>query len=339
MNKLNTIVKKMKQPVLKIKKNNTPVLMPKYKILFILFSLAVFFSLAISIALLVAQLHNHITAEKTHAALQSTKIILDKNDAQLAQQFLTISELQTKIQKLETSNKQKNDLFFLLKSYYFLQTAKLSLTTTKDPAMAIKLLSSAEENLVRTENPAITKIRNALNQDLKSLQSVAANYNIIKITSQLEDIQQKLSSTSSLSQPKIELKENLPPSSATNKFALPFWNSLWQNSLAILKKALIIREQQQPLSLLNTDQRTTLLVSLQYKIAIAEWALLHNQDEIYLNNLKQVADTLRSYQLQVIPTELTFMLKELQELQKISPSSMLPNLETSEKLLETAITQ
>ena len=328
----------MKQQPLKRKKNIPSILEPKYKIFFILFSIAVFFSLATSITLLVVQIHNHITNEQTRAALQIAKTSLSQSDSQLGQQSITISSLQTKIQKLEASNKQKTDLFYLLQSYYSLQTAKFSLIITKDTATAIKFLSSAEENLAHSENPSIVKIRNSINQDLKSLQNVGDN-NIIQVASQLEVIQQKLSPLSSLSQPKIELKEKSPSPTAITKFPLSLWSSLWQNSLLILKKAVIIREQQQPLKLLTTDQRTDLLLNLQYRLEVSKWALLHNQNSIYHNNLQRVIDTLHSYQLQIIPSDISFILNKLQELQKFPSSSVLPNLETSEKLLETAIIQ
>jgi len=329
----------MKQQPLKRKKNIPSILEPKYKIFFILFSIAVFFSLATSATLLVVQIHNHITNEQTHTDLQTTKTSLSQTGSQLEQQSITISSLQTKIQKLEASNKQKTDIFYLLQSYYSLQTAKFSLIITKDTAAAIKFLSSAEENLAHSENPSIVKIRNSINQDLKSLQNVGDNGNVIQVTSQLETIQQKLSPLSSLSQPKIELKEKIPSPTAITKFPLSLWSSLWQNSLLILKKAVIIREQQQPLNLLTADQRTDLLLNIQYKLEVAKWALLHNQNSIYRNNLQQVIDTLHSYQLQIIPAELSSILNKLQELQKFPSSSVFPNLETSEKLLETAIIQ
>lgn len=280
------------------------------------------------------------TTEKLHA-----KIYL--LEAKITDQQRLIQDASNKIQQISQFNDQNKTKFLIIKIYNLIQSAKFCLTIDKDPITALRLLTSANQELSAAADPALINIKNIIEQDIASLQ-IYTKVDILKTSLKIEFVNNELMK---LVSPQIKFPTINAPSttqktdtkipdtqnSSLQKTASHLFSRFLQQSNDILNKTFVIRTQTKSLKL-EPEERYSLILNSELKLQIAEWALLHNQNDIYQNNIKEIADSLQSYSLYFPSTQIAPILKALVELQQIDLRP-LPNLDNAEQAIKGAFLQ
>lgn len=254
----------------------------------------------------------------------SLQEIEDKN-----QQF-TKSEMTTvnsQLTALEKTIQQQNTVpsiqsYFLLEATYLSQQAMLNLAFGRDVPAAIALLQAADKRLQATQDLTFYKLRQSLADNIIALQAVPS-VDIEGLLTRLNALQKQVEQLPLFSVPKPEPGA---PKSATLLTTEKEWRKALRESWEALQKVVIIRHREQPIGpLLPPDQETYLRQNLRLVLQQAQWAVLHNQANIYRISLQQATEWIQHYFANNEPSTQA-MLKSLIELQKINIRPELPDL-------------
>lgn len=249
---------------------------------------------------------------------------LQDQDAQLNQQQRRSQQIAFHLQRIQQENQQANTTWVLAEVHYLTKLALYNLMYENNPTLAGKLLETADQRLLTANNPGLQSIRQAIANNIVALNGIPKMdtggliARINALSSQIETI------------PLIP--SQLPPnqqkindSLATNTQA-SLWQRFWNGFSQTLKEMVIIRRHQSPIEpLISTEQKTFLIQNIQLKLSLAQWAILHQQPEIYQQSLKDVSTWISRYFVQNAPATQN-ILQSIKELQLINLRPNLPNL-------------
>lgn len=272
--------------------------------------------------------------------LQQNQTTINKLEEQLNKQQADIDSLKVKIEKNNELALQKKNYLSLLKSYIFVQAAKITLITEKTTNSTLSLLEKANQNLATIDDQATIKIREAIENSIHELR-MTKNIDINSSILQINSLQNQLTKLDSIFAPlKYETKTNPTAVTENKNIQLSRWQTFIKNTVAVFQTAFIIKQKQQTiLPLLNIEQRESLIFGFQNKLELAKWALLNRQQSIFQNNIQQILDALQQYHSQFISAQLTSLEMSLKELLKIDLSLNLPNLDNLEQIFEANFTK
>ena len=237
-------------------------------------------------------------------------------------------QLQNKTQNLQTAIQQiqiQRPVSWVLPQIdYIVQVANINLTINKDIPSSLNLLQTADKHLAKLNDPTFIPIRQALANDINTLQA----------TPQV-DIAGTISKIAALSEQiaNLPITPSMPPKKASKtppaKIPQSLWQQFWQVTGQKLKNIIVIRHLDHPMEPLPTlEQQVYLKQNIKFMLEQAEWAVLHRQSQIYNSALKRADQMLNVYLAHNL-SELNNVEQTLQNLQKININPPMPDISQS----------
>lgn len=236
--------------------------------------------------------------------------IVKKAQMQQEQWQNVIQELQNDAQKIKFT---KAKYWRPLVIEHLVQLADLTLSTTKDPKLALSFLQAAKQY---ADDPELSIIRQALNKDIANLQSVPA-VDTSELVLKIEELSQKIIFLPLITQQftTLQKRKSDSDSSAELSRAKTVVQHFLARALSALKDLVIIRRQvTAPLPL--PEEEAVLRGEIRIKLVQAELAIMQRQNKLYQRCLEQAINWVtRCFAAnQVVTTEVLASLKELQNI-------------------------
>jgi uroporphyrin-3 C-methyltransferase len=268
---------------------------------------------------------NHQQNNKASLQLSRIQQNLQDQDNQLSQQEHQSQQLALHLQRMQQENQRAHTTWVLAEVSYLSKLALYNLMYENNPVLAGKLLETADQRLLAANSPGLQAIRQAIANNivlLNGLPKIDTGGLIARINALSQQIENIPLIPSQLPQ---DHQNTLTQTSPSPQMSL--WQRLWNGFLQTLKEMLIIRRHQSPVEpLITTEQRNFLIQNIQLKLSLAQWAILHQQTEIYQQSLQEVYTWISRYFLQNASTTQA-MLQSIKELQRMNVKPNLPNLE------------
>lgn len=242
-----------------------------------------------------------------------------------------IMNLQAGLQNL--AQPQEKRLRALNEAQYLAQLANINLTFQGNMGVATELLKLAEQQIASANDPTLMAVRQALTGDITSLQS-APKVDIAGIIIKLDSLSQQLPNLPIV--PTIHPSPRQPSTMTENKI-VPAWQRGLEAMGHALTNVVVVRRLDQPVQpLLPPEKQTYLVMNMQLKLSQAQWAVIHQQVNVYQQNLQQVIHWIKQYFQQ--NAEITQnVLAQLTELQQTNIKSNGPALTRSLNAIQTAL--
>ncbi len=248
---------------------------------------------------------------------------LEKTQQFTVTEMLVLEQKISQIEKIAQRNsKSPVTSYFLLEAEYLTEQALLSLNFGRDVPAAITLLQAADQRIQSSRDVSLRKIRLALADKIAALQAVPA-VDTEGLLARLHALQEQTKQLPLFAVPKAEPTAT---KSATLLTTEKDWRKALQDSWTALQKVVIIRHRDQPIvPLLPPYQESYLRQNLHLLLQQAQWAILHNQSNIYRTSLDQASQWVQHY-FANNETSTQAMLAALTELKKINIRPELPDL-------------
>jgi uroporphyrin-3 C-methyltransferase len=210
---------------------------------------------------------------------------------------------------------------------HLIHLANVNLTLGRDLESTQILLKLALEKMTLQNNPILLPLQKSLESDLGRL-SAMASFNIESVILELDNINQRIQSTS--------IMPNLAFKPATVNPAAPKPDEKWYkrvlNSLSGLKELFIIRHVDQNVApLISPQDERFLKENIQTKMLQAEWAVINQKPLIYQRSLKDVSTWVKQYFHD--PKNVQPIMDSLAKLQSLNVKPNYPGLENSLRML------
>lgn len=189
-----------------------------------------------------------------------------------------------------------------------IRKANLILTTTGDIKTTLDLLLTAKQ---LASNTKFIELNYAISKDIATLQATSTP-DVFTIISKLDILNQQIATLPSIPPQQKPIAEVI---SAQPKIAAPLWQRFINAVLTNLKEIVIIKRQTiEPLPL--PEQINIIRLNIQTKILQAEWAVIHNNNQLYQAALNQVSVWLTQY-FSLNTQNTSMLLAVIKDLQKI----------------------
>ncbi len=277
------------------------------------------------------------------AFMQNTLATEPKLHQQLTAQATAIQNLQQQMQRsqLEIQQAQQaratDNHLALIEADYLVNLAAFNLLAENNVSLARQLLRSADQRIAMHGDSRLLPVREALGADLAELDAVPT-IDVAGLIIQLNALTAQVEQL-----PRVPLlnKQAPPTTVAPAKPAHPSWKEQAKQFLEQVGKTLeslfVVRyETGQVAPLLPPDHYVFIVANIQSQLAIAQWAVLHRQPEVYQQALNQAATWIQRYFPADNPV-VQALLKNLHELLTIPVKSPLPNLDRSVQAILQAL--
>ncbi len=274
---------------------------------------------------------NHIaqtTQQQLQTQLASYRQQFQK-DLQRQQQSLLATQA-TLNHLLQISGKN-NEQWTLTEAQYLIHLANLNLSLGHNLTSCIRLLKLADQRLSSLNDLSLNNVRAALSNNIATLSAIP-KVDVVGIIMRLNTLDQQITQLPILAP--YPAPGNALPATANNSKA----QSHWQATLNKLKSLFVIRHLKQPITpLLPPSQLSFLKENISLKISQAQWAVLHQNQLIYLENLAMIKRWVNQYFNKNL-TQLFSINQQLTTLQtrNVNPKmpAVLSSLTTIEKMLK-----
>lgn len=267
---------------------------------------------------------------------------LQQNMQQNEQQTQLLFSLQQKtlnnnekvIEHLMKLNSRQDDQLTIREIEYLVRLSIYNLTFVNDTTTAKTLLEMANERAQSLNNPALMNLRQVLANDIATLNAVPK----IDIAGLMIRINALISQIPELPLIPTHLNiNNQPKSVPENTQNQPLWKRFSNHVTQSLKEMVVIRHHEQPVEpLLSPTQQAYLVQSIQSQLSQAQWAILHQNSQIYQHSLRQASDWIRRYFIQNQASTVS-MLSALADLQAVPIKPPVPDLSNALKAAEDAL--
>lgn len=254
------------------------------------------------------------------------------------QQNQRLQEQDKLIKKLQ-ENQQKARLhqeanWVLAEVDYLVNLAAFNLRIENNISLARQVLQAADQKIAMLNDPRLLPVREALGMDLAALNAVptsdVAGWVIyLNALSKQMDALPRIPRISSQPRP-----ASVHDGSATAPMQTSSGQERWKQVLTAvaetLKSLFVIHYQEGNTPVLLTpDQYPFIITNIQSQLALAQWAVVHHQPQVYQQSLERA----RSWIAQYFPNDhfiVQMLVQKLRDLQKISVKSpSLPDLNRS----------
>jgi uroporphyrin-3 C-methyltransferase len=210
---------------------------------------------------------------------------------------------------------------------YLVQIADINLRINKDISGALNVLQTADKKLAKFDNLDFAQIRQALTNDISTLQA-SGRVNIADTIAQIALLARRIENL-----PIIPSAPYKKPSQAEPDIGTKMPQSLWQKFVTEtgtkLKDIIVIRRLEQPIEPLPTlEEQIYLKQNITFMLEQAEWAALHRETQIYNGALKRAAKMANICFAHNLAA-LNNITQTLQTLQKINIDPPMPNISQS----------
>lgn len=238
------------------------------------------------------------------------KLSLAQQQAATEQQV----QIQALRQQLQTRDSAPPRHWLLAETEYLLQLAAKKVWLEYDVNTAISLLNTAQEKLIKLDDPSLVLVRQAISQDIEQLNQLPKTDLIAvhlqlqqanKIIEQLPFKQQNSGLTTMVTKPETGLKQ-------WRQTLHYYWQQAWSNLFTVRTAV-----PEDYFSLTNAQQ-LMLRTSLSQQLLVAELATLQQNQLVYAAALEQASTQLQRYFAATTTTEQ--LLQQLQQLATIEVS-------------------
>jgi len=249
---------------------------------------------------------------------------------QAAQQQHLLDATQVTLQNLTQPEVKR--MRALVEAEYLVKLANLNLEFERSTPLVINLLKTADQQLAVLGDPTLIHVRQALTNDISALEA-APKLDISGLILKINAISQQI--------PQLPVLPSKTKSIPANAAAAPIEPSAWKRSLNAVGHALsnvvVVRHLDQPIEpLLPPQEQVYLILNIQLQLSQAQWAVLHQQPEIYQQSLQQADSWIKQYFLQK-ETITQSVLQQLAELQNTNVKPVLPNISNSLNAIQAAL--
>lgn len=216
---------------------------------------------------------------------------------------------------------------------YLIHLANFSVDFEHNVTGAIVLLQTADNRLATLDAPDLMDIRQALTNDISALKAVP-EVDISNILLQLNALGGQIAQL-----PVISTPNSVPqaPQPKHHHHHQPGWKRGLAQSWQQLKQIIVVQYHDQPVGELITPQhRDYLDLHLQMLFAQAEWACLHQQEDLYNQSIQQAINWVKNYYVESAPQSQA-MLTQLQQLQQNDIAPTMPVISDSLVLINKKI--
>ena len=225
--------------------------------------------------------------------------------------------------------------WLLLNMAQQLQIANTSLVFTQNTRAVVHLLSQFDDDIQQLKDTRLSKLHQALQQDIKHLQQINSSH-IPKILTSLMQLQHDVRQLNFPGKPLLETVTHTQTAAIPTQTTL--WQKIWKKSLAILQSLVVIRHHEEPIQPLTLPlEQLVLRQNLQITLEQAKWAAMHHYHDSYQTSLKQARAWLVRYFLQDQNT--TKVQATLKQLMSISVKTPIPNLKQTQAALQQLLQQ
>ena len=275
------------------------------------------------------QIHQQVEAKnhEVQAALLQTHTLLDEQKAQWVGTQNTLNML--------INNQPKPVDITRIQIDALVQQAMFHLTFEKNVPLALQWLEAADQVAKNSQDVTLLPVQKALVEKTTILKAVPT-IDVVGITAKLGALSvqaEDLSQTPVKMPPDlagdIENTQDESVSMATKTKVSVFWDSLKKivkvagrelSNMVVISKS----DQCMP-AMLSQDQRISAILHLQAQLDLAQWAVVHQNTDIYQQNLSQADHVLRHY-FSAQDIQVQAMLKTLDELKILPVSLAIPDM-------------
>lgn len=291
-------------------------------------------ALALGAIVLLAGFHHLSTlnqrqhvAKNNLANLTEQVAILSRNSALQASQ---IAEDQKHLQNVVTKNYQQDNAWVLTESSYLVRQAQFALTFDQNPDLAEQLLKTADNRISTLNNPTLMTVRQALNDNIQTLQAVPR----IHVDSMLLKINALSAQVNTL--PVVSSQNRPSAAKKVKQKAESGWKRSLKASWEQLQQVIVVEYHPQPVNqMILPINRGYLDMHLQMLLGQASWALMHHQATLYQQSLKAAIIWVQSYYINDAASTTAF-LATLTQLANTETSPTLPDLSASLEAIQAA---
>jgi uroporphyrin-3 C-methyltransferase len=263
--------------------------------------------------------NNSLSEESTHF----TQIQKQLSDNQTKYQALqkNLIQLQALIQKNFSSG---DTMIRIGEASQLIQLAHYNLIYLHDQSSALSALISADTQLAKLSNSPVSldALRNRLAQNIASLKA-SPPLDLNRILMQLNALQSQVTQLPLLNTTPTSKQEISAKQHTTSEKK---WLSAIQASLHSFQQLIVIRHLAKPIQpLLPEVQQQYLTYNLQLLLQQAQWALIHQQQEIYQTSLQQAKHAIQQHFAESASITQT-MIQNINELEKINLQPTVPDL-------------
>lgn len=263
--------------------------------------------------------------EKKITPLQQT---LAQQNQHLQEQDKLIKSLQQQWQENQQRSQLRQEKDWVLPEVdYLVNLAAFNLQIENNIPLARQVLQTADRRVALLHDPRLLPLREALGADLAAL-NVVPIVDVAGLVIYLNALSQQVDALPRVPRLSKEPEAKVAPIQAAS------WQERFKQLVAAigqtLKSLLVIHYQvgNAP-PLLAPDQYPFVITNIQSQLALAQWAVLHHQPEVFQQSLARA----RTWIAQYFPSDnftVQTLLQKLRDLQKISVKSpSLPDLSRS----------
>ena len=226
-------------------------------------------------------------------------------------------------------SKQGMDSLILEELVFLLSIAESRLKNTGDLQSAIKLRQVARDQLALSSDPRVIPVRNTIDEEISQLSAVES-VNVTDIAKQILTLAE-VASTLPFKEPFKE-KETESQSAETpvngDEDMSALESAAWE-IFADFKSLIKIQKVDDDAALLpSPEQKASLVENMRQSLLAAQLAVLHNQPDVFRENLSYVQNLLDKYFLSGSSQVVAFS-KSLRDLSKIDFQTNIPNVSAS----------
>lgn len=269
-------------------------------------------------------------SEEAFNTLDKVKHLDQRNDNQ--QQSLEALKKQLEAAQLKWVELSGNTEWVLAEANYLAFMANERLKTAHDFLTAATQLEAADNRLAKLGNPALLSLRQALAKDIATLRS-APVLNKQKLWEQAGILSGTINGMN------FKLLDALPPAEQpVSPPAGPAWRkTLWQSwqELKSLIRVSRVEKNKGITAALTAQEQEQILRTLQLMCAQVQWAILAENNQIYLSNLNAIKAWAEQY---FTPDQAQQMvLNQIAQLEKEKVEVPLPTIDGSIQALAKAL--
>lgn len=199
-------------------------------------------------------------------------------------------QIQALRQQLQTKDSAPPRHWLLAETEYLLQLAAKKVWLEYDVTTAIALLNSAQEKLVKLDDPSLVLVRQAITEDIEQL-SQLTSLDLTQVHLQLQQAR-KTTFTLPLKQQQPEINTITKPEAALKQWRQTldyYWQQTWRNLFTVRSAV-----PEDYFSLTN-EQQLMLRTSLSQQLLLAQLAALEHNSAVYSEAIQQADNQLQRY--------------------------------------------
>lgn len=232
--------------------------------------------------------------------------------------------------RLDENTSQTSSQRALQQANYFVRLANMTLSFGHNIESTQKLLKQADASIRHADDPALNQARQALLADISQLH----NEHTIDVTGSLlllNQIMQQVESLPVIPNQIQAIKSATPKTDATTTG----WRGKLDQALIQLKSLVIIREHTNSTNpLIGPQQFKLVKSSVAWQLMQAQWAILHQSNDLYQQTLSNAISWLNTAHQQN-PKGIETIVKQLKQLSVENASPEYPDLIKTLKLIDT----